>query len=86
MPLLGKGVGLVQGSIPLSARVILRMQLSHAVPVRSAVFSEGNQLACSGLVPVIAFAGGAGLPDLADERLTCLTVRVRMPGRRGQLS
>jgi hypothetical protein len=46
------------------------VQLSHAVPVRSAAFSESNLVSCAGLVPVTALAARAGLRELADEGLT----------------
>jgi hypothetical protein len=52
------------------------MQLSHAVPVRSAVFDEPSLVSCSGLVPVAALAARAGLRALVDERLT-------VPGGKG---
>jgi hypothetical protein len=41
--------------------------------VRRAVFDEPNLLAAAGLVPVVALADRAGLPDLADRFLTVPT-------------
>jgi hypothetical protein len=46
------------------------MQLSHAVPVRAAVFDEPTLVSHAGLVPAIRLAGTAGLIDLADHWLT----------------
>lgn len=46
------------------------MQLSHVVPVRSAVFDEPNLVSCAGLIPVAALAARAGLRELSDEHLT----------------
>jgi hypothetical protein len=46
------------------------MQLSHAVPVRTAVFDEPNLVSHAGLVPAVKLASRAGLIDLADRRLT----------------
>ena len=52
------------------------MQLSHAFPVRSAVFDEPNLVSHAGLVPAMALAARAGLAELAGRRLT-------MPGGAG---
>jgi len=46
------------------------MQLSHAVPVRSARFDDPNLVSFAGLVPAVALAGRAGLEELADRHLT----------------
>ena len=46
------------------------MQLSHAVPVRTAVFDEPNLVSHAGLVPAMRLATQAGLIDLADQWLT----------------
>jgi len=46
------------------------VQLSHVVPVRSAVFDEPNLVSCAGLIPVAALAARAGLRELSDEHLT----------------
>ena len=46
------------------------MQLSHAVPVRAAVFDEPTLVSHAGLVPAIGLAGRAGLIDLVDDWLT----------------
>ena len=46
------------------------MQLSHAVPVRTAVFNDPNLVSHAGLVPAVGLATRAGLIDLADHHLT----------------
>ena len=46
------------------------MQLSHAVPVRRAVFDDPNLVSHAGLVPAVKLASRAGLIDLADKKLT----------------
>ena len=46
------------------------MQLSHAVPTRSAVFDDPNLVSCAGLVPAMALADRAGLNDLAHAHLS----------------
>ena len=46
------------------------MQLSHGVPVRTAVFDDPNLVSHAGLVPAIGLATRAGLIDLADHHLT----------------
>jgi hypothetical protein len=46
------------------------MQLSHAAPVRSAVFNDPNLMSCAGLVPVAALAERVGLGRLADQHLS----------------
>ncbi len=46
------------------------MQLSHAVPVRSARFDDPSLVSCAGLVPVVALAERAGLSELADAHLS----------------
>jgi hypothetical protein len=46
------------------------MQLSHAVPVRSAVFDDLSLVSCAGLVPAPALAHRAGLEQLAGRHLT----------------
>ncbi len=46
------------------------MQLSHAFPVRSAVFDEPNLVSHAGLVPAMGLAARAGLIELADRQLT----------------
>jgi hypothetical protein len=56
------------------------MQLSHTRPVASAVFDEPNLVSSAGLVPVMALAGKAGLPELADERLSVPTDKGANPG------
>src|SRR5882757_7315732 len=46
------------------------MQLSHAVPVRSAVFDDPSLVSAAGLVPVVALAQRVGLARLAQTHLT----------------
>jgi Transposase DDE domain group 1 len=46
------------------------MQLSHVVPVRSAVFDEPNLVSHAGLVPAMRVAARAGLSELSDRQLT----------------
>src|SRR6266496_1400241 len=46
------------------------MQLSHAVPVRSARFDDPSLVSFAGLVPAVVLAGRAGLEQLADRHLT----------------
>src|SRR6266496_621274 len=45
------------------------MQLSHAVPVRSARFDDPSLVSFAGLVPAVVLAGRAGLTALADAHL-----------------
>ena len=46
------------------------MQLSHASPVRSAVFDDPTLVSAGGLVPVVAVAERAGLGELAGGHLS----------------
>ncbi len=46
------------------------MQLSHAVPVRSARFDDPSLVSCAGLVPAMALAERAGLSVLAGGHLS----------------
>jgi hypothetical protein len=46
------------------------VQLSHAVPVRSAVFDDSTLVSFAGLVPAVALARRAGLQQLADRQLS----------------
>jgi hypothetical protein len=46
------------------------VQLSHAVPVRSATFDDPSLVSAAGLVPTLALAQRAGLVELAGEWLT----------------
>jgi hypothetical protein len=46
------------------------VQLSHGVPIRSAVFDDPNLVSFAGLVPVVTLAGRAGLEELGDRHLT----------------
>jgi hypothetical protein len=49
------------------------MQLSHTLPVASAVFDDPNLVSCAGLVPITALAQKCGLAALADEHLSVPT-------------
>jgi hypothetical protein len=46
------------------------MQLSHAGPVRSAVFDDRSLVSVAGLVPALALAQRAGLGELAGRHLS----------------
>jgi hypothetical protein len=46
------------------------MQLSHAFPLRSAVFDDPNLVSHAGLAPVVALAARAGLGELSERFLT----------------
>jgi hypothetical protein len=46
------------------------MQLSHAMPVRSACFDDPSLVSCAGLVPVVTLAERAGLSALAGAHLS----------------
>ncbi len=46
------------------------MQLSHAFPLRSAVFDDPTLVSHAGLAPAVALAGRAGLAELSDQFLT----------------
>jgi hypothetical protein len=52
------------------AKGIWRMQLSHVLPVRAAVFDDANLVSVAGLVPLMGLAERAGLARLAGEQLT----------------
>lgn len=70
MPLCGKRIGAVEEPISTVTKGIWRVQLSHAVPARSARFDDPNLVAFAGLVPAVALAGRAGLERLADRHVT----------------
>ena len=70
MPLRGRKIGLLYGSIGTVTKDIPRMQLSHAVPVRRAVFDEPNLVSHAGLVPAMGLASRAALTQLLDRHLT----------------
>ena len=59
------------------------MKLSHARPVRRAVFDEPNLVSAAGLVPVVALAERVGLRDLVDQFLTVPTDKGVRVGRHG---
>lgn len=52
------------------------MRLSHTLARTSVAFDDPNLVSAGGLVPVLALAESAGLPDLAGEHLT-------VPGDKG---
>jgi len=52
---------------------ISQVKLSHARPVRCAVFDEPNLLSAAGLVPVVALADRVGLWELVDRFVTVPT-------------
>jgi hypothetical protein len=70
MPLCGKRIGAVEEPILAVTKGIWRVQLSHAVPIRLAVFDDSSLVSVAGLVPVVALAGRAGLGELAEHHLT----------------
>ena len=70
MPLSGSKIGLLYGLVGTVRKGIPRMRLSHAVPVRSAVFDEPNLVSHAGLVPAMRLAARAGLAELADRHVT----------------
>jgi hypothetical protein len=70
MPLRGRKIGFLYDLIASVTKGIPRMQLSHAVPVRTAVFDEPNLVSHAGLVPAIGLATRVGLVELADHHLT----------------
>jgi hypothetical protein len=70
MPLSGSKIGLLYGSIGAVKKGIPRMRLSHAVPVRSAVFDQPNLVSHAGLVPAMGLAARADLAELAERHVT----------------
>jgi len=56
------------------------MQLCHTSAATSAVFDEPNLVSSAGLVPVLALARTAGLPELAQKYLTVPTDKGANPG------
>ena len=67
---MGKRIGAVEEPIFTFTKGIWRVQLSHAVAVRSARFDDRNLVSFAGLVPVLALCQRAGLDQLADRHLT----------------
>lgn len=51
------------------------MQFKHAPAALSAVFDDPNLVSAAGLVPVMRLAQAAGLSELAQRRLTVLSIR-----------
>ena len=70
MPLCGKRIGAVEEPIPAVTKGIWRVQLSHAVPARSARFDDPNLVSFAGLVPAWRWPIVPGLARLADRHLT----------------
>jgi hypothetical protein len=70
MPFCSKRIRAVEELILAVWKGISRMQLSHAAPVRSAVFDDPSLVSAGGLVPVVALAQRAGLGELAGEHLS----------------
>jgi len=70
MPLWGKRIGAVEEPIFTVTKGIWRVQLSHAVPARSARLDDPNLVSFAGLVPAVALAGRADLEQLADRHLS----------------
>jgi hypothetical protein len=70
MPLCGRRIDLVEGSIQAVTKGISLVQLSHRFSAVSAVFDEPTLVSAAGLVPVLALAERAGLGRLADELLS----------------
>ena len=58
------------------------MQLSHTPGAVSAVFDDPNLVSSAGLVPVVALARAAGLPELVDEHLTVPSDKGANAGRK----
>jgi hypothetical protein len=70
MPLCGRRIAAVEEAVLAVTKGISRVQLSHAVPARSARFDDPSLVSFAGLVPAVALAGRAGLDQLADRHLT----------------
>lgn len=70
MPLCSRRIAAVEEAVLAVTKGIWRVQLSHAVPVRSAVFDDPNLVSFAGLVPVVALAQRAGLGRLAGSHLS----------------
>ena len=49
------------------------MQLCHTPRATSAVFDDPNLVSSAGLVPLLALARSAGLPELAQQHLSVPT-------------
>jgi hypothetical protein len=70
MPLCGRRIAAVEEAVLAVTKGIWRVQLSHAVPIRSAVFNDPNLVSFAGLVPSVALAQRAGLVGLASRHLS----------------
>ena len=70
MPLCSRRIRAVEELILAVTKGISRVQLSHAVSVRSAVFDDPGLVSFAGLVPALALAGRTRLGELADRHLT----------------
>jgi hypothetical protein len=69
-------IGLAEGRSVAITKGIRKVQLSHTFASTSVEFDEPNLVSSAGLVPILALAESAGLPDLADEHLS-------VPGDKG---
>jgi hypothetical protein len=58
------------------------MQLSHTPGAVSAVFDDPNLVSSAGLVPVVALARSAGLPELVEQHLTVPSDKGANAGRK----
>jgi Transposase DDE domain group 1 len=70
MPLCSRRIAAVEEAILAVTKGIWRVQLSHAGPIRSAVFDDPGLVSFAGLVPAVSLADRAGLHRLAGEHLT----------------
>jgi hypothetical protein len=70
MPFCSKRIRAVEELILAVRKGIPKVQLSHAAPVRSAVFDDPALVSAGGLVPVVALAQRAGLGDLAADHVS----------------
>jgi len=58
------------------------MELSHTLPVTSAVFDDPNLVSAAGLVPLVRLATDAGLTSLAERHLSVPGDKGANPGRK----
>lgn len=58
------------GTIRAATKGISSVKLSHAAPVRSALFDDPTLVGVAGLVPALALAQRAGLGELAAQHLS----------------
>lgn len=88
MPLRGRRIGLLLGLIGTVKKDIPRMQLSNAVPVRTAVFNEPILVSRAGLVPAMGLGHSppGGRPSVVSSAAAACSVRNRelLGGERGR--